>query len=646
MSEALKPRFLVALAWAGAVVLVLLTYRDALTAAFVFDDHLFLSQSCWRIDSVFDLPSAVSTPPCHYRPVRYLSLALDHVLWGAEPMGYHLTNWLLHGVNVLLVLALVFRLTKTHFGAVCAALLWGLHPVHTDCVTYVAGRRDLLVAFFVLLGLLVWPKKRATQLALLRLLLTVACLGLAFLSKESGVVLPVLLFMMLMFKPSFSAAFASQPVPSVWTELGRLMRVYWIPFLLLGLLAIAAVIHRGFLAPATAQGALWGGDLKHHVLSVFASYSTYLELVFAPLGLYGDYSDFNVPRSVTDPRVLIGLLCLLIIWGGGALLMRRAPFVSFGLLWFGVAMLPVSQIIPHHELIAEHYLYLPLVGLTVPLGHAIGRLVRKKWSRWGVIAAIVGIGGWYVSLIADRNADFQTEEAFALAVLEEVPDSFRGRLTLAHAYQSSAREEEAASVFDSLITEVPRNNRFHFGSWNGSLVAHARLGDFQEAEHRAMVLIEAYPNEPSAYDILATIDIQSGRVEEALRNHQRAFELAPNDVEIRLHYGTTLMRLERFDEAQPHLSFAAAAWTGSVEAQLQWALLAFHLGDRAVAKNRLFGVLALDAENIYALTTLIQIAQQERNQVDACRWFRRLRPLRVELNEMPDPCVGLEDTRQ
>ena len=646
MSEAKKRRFFVALAWAGVVVLVLLTYRDALTAAFVFDDHLFLSQTCWRVESVFDLPSVVSTPPCNYRPVRYISLAIDHVLWGAEPMGYHLTNWLLHGVNVLLVLALVFRLTKSHFGAVCAALLWGLHPVHTDCVTYVAGRRDLLVAFFVLLGLLVWPKRREARLALLRILGTVACLGLAFFSKESGVVLPALLCLMLMFKPSFSAVYASQPVPSLWTESVRLLRTYWLPFLLLGLLATAAIIHRGFLAPVTAQGALWGGDLKHHVLSVFASYSTYLELIFAPLGLHGDYSDFSVPNSVTDPRVLIGLLFLLIIWGAGVLLLRRAPFVSFGLLWFGVAMLPVSQIIPHHELIAEHYLYLPLVGLTVPLGHAVGRLVTEKWWRWGVIAVTAGVLGWYVGLIVERNVDFQTEEAFALTVLEEVPGSFRGRLTLANAYQASDRWEEAARVLDSLISEVPQNNRFFHESWNGSLVAHATLGHLQEAEQRAMALIEVYPNDPSAYDILATIDIQSGRVEEALRNHQRAFELSPNSVEIRLHYGTTLLRLERFEEAQTHLSFAAEAWTGSVEAQLQWALLAFHLGEREDAKNRLIGVLALDANNIYALTALIQIAQQERNQVDACRWFRRLRPLRVELNELPDPCVGLEDHRQ
>lgn len=646
MSENNKRRFLISLLWGGVVLVVLLAYRDALTAAFVFDDHLFLSQTCWRIDSVSELPSVVSTPPCNYRPVRFLSLAIDHLFWGVEPMGYHLTNWLLHGLNVLLVLALVFRLTKSHFGAVCAALLWGLHPVHTDCVTYVAGRRDLLVAFFVILGLLVWPKKRGTHLALVRILLTVCCLGLAFFSKESGVVLPALLCLMLVLKPSFSAVNASEPAPSVWRELVRLMRTYWVPFMLLGLLAIAAVIYRGFLAPATVQGALWGGDLKHHVMSVFAAYSTYLELVFAPLGLYGDYSDFSVPMHMTDPRVLVGLLCLLVIWGAGCLLLRRAPFVSFGLLWFGLAMLPVSQIIPHHELIAEHYLYLPLMGFAVPVAHVFGRLASNKWSRLGVTALTVGVGGWYVGLVNNRNVDFQSEEAFALAVLEEVPNSFRGRLTLANAYQMEDRWEEAARVFDELITEVPQHNRFFYKSWNGSLVAHASLGHLQEAEQRAMALIDIYPNDPSAYDILATIDIQRGRVEAALDNHFRAFELAPNNVEIRLHFGTTLMRLERYEDAEPHLSFAAAQWPSSVEAHLQWALVAFHLGQRAVAKTRLVDVLALDPNNVYALTALIQIAQQERNQSDACRWFRRLLPLRAELSELPDPCEGIEGALQ
>src|SRR5262249_57510184 len=133
-----------------------------------------------------------------WQPLSWLSLAVDHALWGLNPAGYHLTNLVLHAASAALLFVLTRRLllraglseVAGDGGAAVGALLWAIHPLRVESVAWITERRDVLSGFFFLLALLVYtlPPERPGRLAA-----ALAAAALALLAKASTMVLPVVL---------------------------------------------------------------------------------------------------------------------------------------------------------------------------------------------------------------------------------------------------------------------------------------------------------------------------------------------------------------------------------------------------------------------------------------------------------------------
>ena len=318
------------IAWvavAAPIAFAMVAYRGALDATFVFDDFLFWRYTCWQVDGFLEIRNVVQGA-CEYRPVRYLSLAVDYQLFGDEAAGYHLTNILLHGVATGLVFVAAQRLLKHRLAASLAVLIWALHPVHTDVVTYIAGRRDVVCAIFFLLAYNTWPREfKRPLVAAVRANLAVGFFFIALSSKEMAATLPVVLLL--------SAGTLEQRgrLQELWRSTSRATKIFGValPSVISLALSVGWVLHRGIFNSFT-DSKLWGGDLWHHFLTVAAAYFEYLKLVFAPLWLHGDYSGFQVPSGLGDSRVLIGLLFLLVVWIGWLRNLSRRPFLAFGLL--------------------------------------------------------------------------------------------------------------------------------------------------------------------------------------------------------------------------------------------------------------------------------------------------------------------------
>src|SRR3989441_12974604 len=128
------------------VVIVFLCYANSLGNEFVFDDFLLVlgNKRIQIINSSLLLNS--------YRPIRDISYAIDYAIWGERAFGFHLTNLVIHAANVLLVFVLIRRFAESLLTATLAALIFAVHPIQTDAVTYISGRRDLLFTFFYLLA--------------------------------------------------------------------------------------------------------------------------------------------------------------------------------------------------------------------------------------------------------------------------------------------------------------------------------------------------------------------------------------------------------------------------------------------------------------------------------------------------------------
>src|SRR5688572_931362 len=173
------------------VVVVFLCFANALRNEFVFDD-IYLVTVNHQIRSL-NLPLLLSS----YRPTRDISYAIDFALWGENPFGFHLTSILIHAANVLLVFSLVRRLTKDIVSATIAALIFAVHPIQTDSVTYISGRRDVLFTSFYILAFhsyLSYYRRRWSVKAVAFFLLFLLLWLLSLLSKEMAVSLPVLIF--------------------------------------------------------------------------------------------------------------------------------------------------------------------------------------------------------------------------------------------------------------------------------------------------------------------------------------------------------------------------------------------------------------------------------------------------------------------
>src|SRR5574341_831417 len=326
-------------------------------------------------------------PPARF--VRTDSYTLDYLVSGLQPWGYHLFNLLYHLATTLLVYALARRLLAGSPAALLVALLFAVHPVHTEAVTYISGRRDLLSTLLTLAGVLTYLRYREAPTRG-RALGLGALYGLALFAKEMAITLPLLCLAYEAVQPA--------PGPGLRGALralgqGTLAGLRRFPVLYGSLFALAGgfAFYLVVIAKATAKVGWWGGHVLFNFLTVARIWVHHLQLLVFPKTLLVDYSynAFPVTNTLGDWRgwgavLLLGLLAL-----GLLRLLAVSRIAAFGGLWFALALLPVSHIIPHHELMAEHHLYLPSVGLFLLVGWAASVAWAQAAWRGPVLAAAV-----------------------------------------------------------------------------------------------------------------------------------------------------------------------------------------------------------------------------------------------------------------
>ncbi len=201
-----------------------------------------------------------------------------------------------------------------------------------------------------------------------------------------------------------------------------------------GVMALSYGIYRGFIATHTRMsGRWWGGTIWTNLLNTLALQVEYARLTLWPASLLGDYAPHTVP-VVRDPfhgRVLVGAA----IWGAllasVPLTFKRRPLVALGLSWYLVTLLPVCHLIPHHELMAEHFLHLPMVGLALALYGALEPTAKAPGTPRKALAVALGLASAAVmARLQWRIPDFTSDETFGMNILEQAPRNVRnlGRL--------------------------------------------------------------------------------------------------------------------------------------------------------------------------------------------------------------------------
>lgn len=417
---AISPKWIALLAFLFGTGL----YLNTLWHDFVFDDAPLITQN----QQVTELRWGDILSTRGYRPVRTLTYAFNYALGGADPFGYHLFNAILHGLNALLLFWLLFRWAASLPAAVIGTLVFAAHPIQTAAAAYVSGRKDLLATFFILAGLLLYTSFRESG-RLWRLIAALVLFILGIFSKEVAIVFPALVLVAeaALYVRSLDGS-ARPSLRVLWQS--SLKRYSWI-------LAIAAAVagsglyYAMVIAPASRKVGYWGGSLLTNTATSFKLFAHYARLVVWPAPLIADYTGdvFPIPSGLLEPAVLLSIAFAVLYAAAVVYLFPRLPLVSLGLVWFVAALVPILHIIPFHEIAADHFLYLPMVGAALALG-VLAQRAALRLNRplvWTAVAVLSVVFSW---MTLQRNQVWADTVSLWKDTYRKAPDSYRANVNL------------------------------------------------------------------------------------------------------------------------------------------------------------------------------------------------------------------------
>lgn len=437
---------------AALVGIVFICYTNGLGNDFVFDDHaLALKRS--RIESLSELVNLSTS----YRPLRYLSYALDYAIWGERPFGFHLTNVLIHAGSAVLVFFLARRMTGEPTAAFVAASIFATHPIQTDAVSYISGRRDVLFAVFYIAAFLSYLNYRAGR-SRLYFAMFAGFWVTSLMSKEMAVSLPVVIFLW-----NFSDGWGKQSTPwlkQTWQAAsGAFARDRWlyIALFVLGLVyGWYMVFVKNSSGRVTEEGLYyWGGSFFSNALTAIRVQAWYLKQLVLPTPIAQYYGAFDISYSLLDWRALASLAIVASVVVAGFSLLRKNSLMAFAVLSYFAMLLPVSQIIPHHELAADHYLYLPMMSFALLVALVVGAIARRGIrARRRAYGAIAGALITFSAMTMSRNRQWKDDLTLWKANYEAVPNSPRAATNLGGIYAKSD-PARAEALFKQALANDP-----------------------------------------------------------------------------------------------------------------------------------------------------------------------------------------------
>ncbi|MDH5775067.1 MAG: tetratricopeptide repeat protein [Nitrospirota bacterium] len=430
----------------------LVVYANSLLGEFQFDDYA----------SIVDNPHVsggeifIGHLDHMVRPVLYGTFLWDRFLFADSAWGYHFINIGLHLVSGLLVYWIVLRARTDDSPSIAfwTAIIFLVHPLTTETVTYLSGRASGLMTCFYLLAFLLYLKgteegRREAKHKVWFIAAMVAFL-LAMASKETAVTFPLALLLWdILVRRLHGRA------------LGSLFLSCHVPFWSMVLvMAVALWLHPRYVF--LADFSLGIRPIFDNVLSQVHAVAYALLLFFAPWKQTFDH-DLPLVHSILQWPLLLDLMVLCGLIVGALVAMRRLPLVAFGVGWFFLHLLPTNSIIPRNDLLSERNLYLPSMGVFIvvmTVGLAIFNWVFRatSWLPW-VRTGCRSIGlAWILVLCfltVQRNALYQDSVLLWSDTVHKSPQKARPHNNLGHAYALQGDWTHAIEEFRVALTLQP-----------------------------------------------------------------------------------------------------------------------------------------------------------------------------------------------
>ncbi|MFT5365231.1 MAG: tetratricopeptide (TPR) repeat protein [Candidatus Latescibacterota bacterium] len=537
---------------AGAVV-----YANSLQNGFTFDDWPLVAQNPLvmqpHIGAIFSSAYWPDRPELGlYRPLTTLSYAINRLVLGEGPWGFHLVNVALHIVNALLVFVGMRKILERPFAGLCA-LIFLLHPVQTEAVNSIVGRAELLAAFWMLMAWIAF----AYGVGRWRWILAALAIFLGCLCKEHTAmmvgVLAVVAFSGLFYthrdmgesKSGFMAQcsrFFKESLSGIVLCIGVVGLFLWMRYAVIG--AVLLPSKPTFIDNPLAHVDHW--QRWFNALSVIWRYTV---LMFWPSGFSADYSFQAIPlvASLWHGSVLAGLIVVLGLLGFIVFSVRRPGFESWvvAALWIALPALPVSNLLfLIGTVMAERFMYAPMVGYGVLCGLYFSSIGARRPGLAFAIALVLLAG--LAKNTTQRNPDWQNDYTLFGSAVKVVPESAKAHFNFGNAIRDRGNLTAALPHYRKALWIYPDYAEVHYNVG----VIQQGIGRVEDALTAYENTLTANPTHVNAWTNVGILLAQKGVYDKACEAFEKALQLEPKRVEIKFNYALALQRLNRLDEAR------------------------------------------------------------------------------------------------
>lgn len=496
-----------------------------------------------------------------YRPLYIIFYAIEYKLWGLNVVGYHTVSLLLNAINSVAVYFLLNLMLNKKNVSFLGAILFALLPVHTENVSGIKEQTSLLSAFFFFLTLTCYLKYRKGD-SNRYLAASLIIFAPSLLSRETAAVLPLIIALIdiLLFADiKISRVKRYLPWALFFTELFAFL---WLRTSVLGQVA--------------QQNYYLGNSLKATIFTMLRGFAYYIKLLLFPINLCGDYGSYPI-SYILDAKVAASAILLISILAVGLLLIRKRPLIAFGALFFYIMLLPVSNIVPTVNIIAERFLYMPSFGLILIVTVIIRDSKNISKSTWclfltaiiilfsiitfkrnfvwrgqhvfwsDVVKKMPGNSGAHYQLALNISDPQKRIEELKLALSLKPADKWAVLIIseLASAYAETGNNDSAIGYYNYLLKYKPGDKV----ALNNLGIAYYEKGDYQKAKEIFEGLLRHGDQGPKLLVNLGAVYDELKEYQKATSILNQAISIAPDYLDAYLSLGIMYNHMNRHKEA-------------------------------------------------------------------------------------------------
>ncbi len=548
------------------VAIVGIIYSNTLDCGWYLDDYQNITKNygihMTRID-IDSLKNALYAAPSKEgidRPLSYFTFALNWY-WGQDDVkGYHIVNIGIHilaSIFLFLAIILLFQSpniresdsNNIYFVALLSSVLWAIHPIQIQAVTYIVQRMTSMAALFYIVGLFCFLKARLTSSIKTRLYFS-SLTGLAYLlgiaSKNNAILLPVsLLIAEFVFFRDLSQR-RTQKQALVTLGIGAILVAVVGIFIFIGGNVFA--IFEGYDSrPFT----IYQRFLTQSRVLIF-----YLSQIFYPVAdRFSIAHDFTISTSILTPwTTLFSIIFILFLIGLSFCRIKKNPFLSFAILFYFGNQVIESTIIPL-EMVFEHRNYLPTMFLFLPVSVCIKKALDYYGSSrkpmfyflvFSICAILIGVGtSTYI-----RNLDWRSSKSLWEDAVKKAPELGRPLHNLAWGYfERNGLTDNAVELYLKAADSKFERKEYNADPYNNLASVYYKKNDFEKAYEYASKAIEIYPDHNKANLLLCYALGKLGRYDQSLSHLDEMLLKYPDNVDFAYLKGLILMKISQPENA-------------------------------------------------------------------------------------------------